>query len=52
MGDKDSFHGENGLSRLKQREGRSPGEREITLGHIARCGRIARSEGHVTAGKV
>ena len=34
------FHGEYGLPRLKQWEGRSTGERAITLGRISYCGRI------------
>ena len=45
------FHGEYGLSKLKQWEGRSPWERATTPGRVARCGCIARFEGHVTPGK-
>ena len=39
------FHGEYGLQRLKQWEGRTRGQRAITLGRIARSARIARSRG-------
>ena len=37
------FHGRYGIARLYLWECRSPGQRAITLIHIARSGRIARS---------